>query len=144
MPSFRASSQPRDWTTSFMHCQVGSLPLAPHGKPPRKRWQEAKIVIIKIQIKKISDKLSPSNKCTYSFLSWASLVAQRTYPQCERPGLGRSGNGNPLQYSCWRTPWTEEPGGVQSMGSQRLRHDWATKRSRAPKLLSQESLKDNF
>ena len=23
----------------------------------------------------------------------------------------------------WRIPWTEEPGGLQSMGSQRLRHD---------------------
>ena len=22
----------------------------------------------------------------------------------------------------WRTPWTEEPGGLQSMGSQRVRH----------------------
>ena len=26
----------------------------------------------------------------------------------------------------WRIPWTEEPGGRQSMGSQRVRHDWAT------------------
>ena len=26
----------------------------------------------------------------------------------------------------WRTPWTEEPGGLQSMGSQRVRHDWVT------------------
>ena len=26
----------------------------------------------------------------------------------------------------WRIPWTEEPGGVQSMGSQRVRHNWAT------------------
>ena len=26
----------------------------------------------------------------------------------------------------WRIPWTEEPGGLQSMGSQRVRHDWAT------------------
>ena len=26
----------------------------------------------------------------------------------------------------WRTPWTEEPGGVQSMGSQRVGHDRAT------------------
>ena len=24
-------------------------------------------------------------------------------------------------------PWTEEPGGLQSMGSQRVRHDLATK-----------------
>ena len=23
----------------------------------------------------------------------------------------------------WRIPWTEEPGGLQSMGSQRTRHD---------------------
>ena len=33
------------------------------------------------------------------------------------------GNGTPLQYSCLETPWMEEPGGLQSMGSQRVRHD---------------------
>ena len=26
----------------------------------------------------------------------------------------------------WRIPWKEEPGGLQFMGSQRIRHDWAT------------------
>ena len=26
----------------------------------------------------------------------------------------------------WRIPWTEEPGGLQSMGSQRVGHNWAT------------------
>ena len=26
----------------------------------------------------------------------------------------------------WRTRWTEEPGGLQSMGSQRVRHDSVT------------------
>ena len=26
----------------------------------------------------------------------------------------------------WRIPWTEEPGGLQSTRSQRVRHDWAT------------------
>ena len=26
----------------------------------------------------------------------------------------------------WKISWTEEPGGLQSMGSQRVRHDWAT------------------
>ena len=42
------------------------------------------------------------------------------------PGLGRSPrerNGNPLQYSSWRIPWTEEPGGLPSMGSHGVRHD---------------------
>ena len=26
----------------------------------------------------------------------------------------------------WKTPWTEEPGGFQSIGSQRVRHGWTT------------------
>ena len=26
----------------------------------------------------------------------------------------------------WRIPWPEEPGGLQSVGSQRVRHDLAT------------------
>ena len=26
----------------------------------------------------------------------------------------------------WKTPWTEEPGRLQSMGSLRVRHDWVT------------------
>ena len=37
------------------------------------------------------------------------------------PGLRRSsgeGNGDSLQYSCLRIPWTEEPGGLQFMESQ--------------------------
>ena len=42
------------------------------------------------------------------------------------PGSGRSlggGNGNPLSILAWRIPWREAPGGLQSMGSQRVRHD---------------------
>ena len=33
------------------------------------------------------------------------------------------GNGNPLQYSCLKNPWTEEPGGLPSMGLHRVGHD---------------------
>ena len=29
----------------------------------------------------------------------------------------------------WRIPWTEEPGGLQPMGSQRVGHDWETNTS---------------
>ena len=46
-------------------------------------------------------------------------------------GSGRfpgGGHGNPLQYSCLKKiPWTEEPGGLQSIGSQRVRHYWVAK-----------------
>ena len=37
------------------------------------------------------------------------------------PGSGRSpggGHGNPLSFLAWRIPWTEEPGGLQSIDSQ--------------------------
>ena len=42
------------------------------------------------------------------------------------PGLGRSprgGYGNPPVFLPADSPWTEEPGGLQSTGSQRVRHD---------------------
>ena len=45
------------------------------------------------------------------------------------PGLRRSpgvGNGNHSSIIVWETPWTEEPGGQQSMGS-RVRHNLSTK-----------------
>ena len=29
----------------------------------------------------------------------------------------------------WRIPWTKEPGRLQSMGSQRVGHEWVTKHS---------------
>ena len=36
------------------------------------------------------------------------------------PGKGTATHSSPL---AWRIPWTEEPGRLQSMGSQRVRHD---------------------
>ena len=30
----------------------------------------------------------------------------------------------------WRIPWTDKPGGLQSMRSQRVRHDWSDKYAR--------------
>ena len=62
----------------------------------------------------------------------ASLVSNRKESACDGgdqgsvPGLGRSpGEGMATHSStlAWRVPWTEEPGGVQFMGWQRVRHD---------------------
>ena len=50
-------------------------------------------------------------------------------------GSGRSpreGNGNPLQYSCWTILWTEEPGGLKSIGSQRVSHNWSHNQAVVP------------
>ena len=39
----------------------------------------------------------------------------------------------------WRIPWTEEPEGLQSMGSQRTGHDWRRKWQPTPVFLPGES-----
>ena len=42
------------------------------------------------------------------------------------PGLGISpgeGNGNSLQFLAWKISWTEEPGGLQPVGLQRVGYD---------------------
>ena len=56
--------------------------------------------------------------------NWTSLVAQmvKNLPamlETQVQSLDRE-EGNVL---AWRISWTEEPGGLQSMGLQRVRHD---------------------
>ena len=49
-----------------------------------------------------------------------NAVDLASIPSQEDP-LEKKENDNPLQYSCWEIPWTEEPGRLQSMGSQKGR-----------------------
>ena len=68
--------------------------------------------------------------------SWASLMALmvKDLPTIPQTWVRSLDQEDPLEkrmatYSsilAWRIPWTEEPSGLQSMGSQRIRHDWAT------------------
>ena len=65
--------------------------------------------------------------------SWASLVAQMVKNQRAmqetwvRPLRWEDpleeGMGTYSSTLAWRSPWTEEPGGLQSMGLQRVRHN---------------------
>ena len=69
-------------------------------------------------------------------LSWASLVAQmiKNLSVMLETRVWSLGQEDPLEKGmtthstilAWRIPWTEEPGGLQSMGLQRVGHDWAT------------------
>ena len=68
--------------------------------------------------------------------SWASLVAQmvKNLPAKWETWVQSLGWQDPLEKGtathssilAWRLPWTEELGRLQSMGSQRVRHNWAT------------------
>ena len=67
-------------------------------------------------------------------LSRASLVTQlvKNLPAVQEIWVQSLGWEDPLEMwrlpspVSWRIPWTEEPGGLQSMGSQRVGQDWAT------------------
>ena len=64
---------------------------------------------------------------------WASLVAQmvKNPPAMWESWVQSLGWEDPLEEGmathfsilAWRIPWAEEPGGLQSMGSQRAEHD---------------------
>ena len=65
------------------------------------------------------------------------MVAQtvKNSPAMQETGVGSLWREDPLEKGiathssilAWRIPWAEEPGGLQSMGSQRVGYDWATK-----------------
>ena len=64
---------------------------------------------------------------------WASLVAQmvKNLPAMQETWVQSLGGEVPLEKGmathssilAWEIPWTEEPGGLQSMGSQRVGHN---------------------
>ena len=56
---------------------------------------------------------------------WESDTTEQLHFHLSLSCIGE-GNGNPLQYYCLRIPWMEEPGGLQSTGSQRVGHNWAS------------------
>ena len=79
---------------------------------------------------------SPNNFMVNMLNMRASLVAQRLkcLPPMWETRVWSLGHEDPLEKEmathssilAWRIPWTEEPGGLQSTGSQRVRHDWVT------------------
>ena len=72
----------------------------------------------------------------FSISAWASPVAQKVkHPPVMWETRVRSlGQEDPLEEGmethssilAWRIPWTEEPGGLHSMGLQRAGHDLVT------------------
>ena len=65
--------------------------------------------------------------------TWVSLVAKmvKNLPVMQEMKVRFPGQEDPLEKRmathssilAWRIPWTEEPGGLQSMGWQRVRHN---------------------
>ena len=78
----------------------------------------------------------PGDKRAGSILVRASIVAHvvKSLPWMQETWVWSMGWEDPLEKRMathssilsWRIPWTEEPGGLQSMELQKVRHDWVT------------------
>ena len=147
IPLLRAFSQPRDWTP--FSCIAGRF--FTHWATREAQYSTKSHMILFAS--------KPQIRTAIFEWRWrehlgqeVSLFAVLTKPQWDFPGgsegkvsaynvgnpgsipeSGRSsgeGNVNPLQCSCLENPeWTEEPGSLQSMGWQRVGHEWAIKLS---------------
>ena len=83
----------------------------------------------------VGDAVQPSHPLSPHFPPALPDISDGEESACNAGDLGSSlGQKDPLEKGmathssiiAWRIPWTEEPGRLQSMGSQRVRHDWVT------------------
>ena len=145
--------QPRDWTLNphLLHWQAGSLPLSHQGSIYTHTHTHIHMYIptyIHIYTHiythvcvciythtlnhfTVQPKLTQHYKSTI-----LHLVAQmvKNLPAMQETPVWSLGWENPLEKGmatyfsilAWRIPWTEEPGGLHSTESQRVRHPWMT------------------
>ena len=106
----------------LLHWQVDSLPLSHQGSLP--------ICKMRIIIKDFWT-IFCLVKLGLTDMQW--LSGKESTCQCRRhvsdPWVGKIPWRRKWQTHssilAWKIPWSEEPGGLQSMGWQRVRHDWA-------------------
>ena len=70
----------------------------------------------------------------------ASAVAVHEVSSCSSWALVEMGKAAHSSVLVWRIPWTEKPGGLQSVGWQRVRHDWSDWRAGTSGLWSRGSV----
>ena len=126
----------------LLHWQADSLPLGHQGNPKTLFLNKVLNVYKNIYSEphrytiQIQQLIIVTFTQSLPYRVWAFLMAQivKNAPAIQETWVWSLGWEDPLEEGmathssilAWRIPWTEEPGGLQSIGSQRLRHDWVT------------------
>ena len=117
------------WNSCLLHWQEDSLPLSHQGSPnfPCKKVLNHNFNFFDIGL----FRFSISVLLTCNFQGFYPDYLRFLFGGCENILVLLSANlekGMAPHSStlAWKTPWTEEPGGLQSMGSLRVGHDWVT------------------
>ena len=106
MPSSRGSSQPRDQT--YISCIAGRFFITePPGKPTFTNYRGEQCVFRTMALNSLNlaELSSEDTRVSSGFVQKANFTSEKaTAPHSST--------------LAWKIPWTEEPGGLQSMGSQ--------------------------
>ena len=96
LPSGRKRAPKNTWHSTFKHCENVSLCVT-GGNKDKGRLE-----------------------MTYRLVRGMGIFQEKGKSRSISPGGGHS---SPLSILAWRIPWTEESGGLQFMGLQRVRHE---------------------
>ena len=98
-------------------------------------WPESPggLVLWFFQTSEVGGFLLYLQSCSLLFNVFKKCIENKNPPAMQEMQLWSLGWVDPLEEGvathssilAWRVPWTEEPGGLQSMGSQRVGHDWS-------------------
>ena len=92
----------------------------------KSRLKVIPMIILTQNLKSCQGRGIPFHPQSYEHVKESAFNAET---QVQSPGQGRSpgeGKGSFSSILAWRSAWIEEPGELQSMGLQRVRHDWMT------------------
>ena len=120
--------------------------MAPHSSTLARKisWVEEPSRLQSMGSRRVGHDWSDAAAAAAALQCWASLwpsnptpryihpdentVQKHTCTQCsQEAGHGKENTIAPHPSTlAWKIPWAEEPGGLQSMGSRRVGHDWVT------------------
>ena len=114
-----------------LHWECEVIATGPPGKSCKHFLKESTFIS---SLRDISQSPKANEQLSkYSLCTQASLVAQlvKNPPVMQETWVRSLGWEDPLEKGkaahssilAWRIPWTEEPGGLQPVGSQRIRHN---------------------
>ena len=128
-PGERSSDPPRDWPRLTREC-----PEVSSGGEGR-QWPAAGLGALSVAVP-AWDLLKKVTFIIFYLHQEIPYVAQtvKSLPTMRETQVQSLGREDPLEKEvathsrilAWKIPWTEDPGRLQSLGSQRVGHDWAT------------------
>ena len=131
------STKVQDWSEAFLHVlnahdmqeRLRAMSSrVPQGRPRPNKRQSQKYKCCKVIacVGKTCARSAKYSACPLAVRQHSWQVCKQIYVNNIYPGVTEKAMAPHSSTLAWKSPWMEEPGGLQSMGSLRVGHDWAT------------------